>query len=92
MNLEILLSISCLVSNHKEACMSMGKAYYYHANLDEISKNIEKQYPAFVFTASLLSSIEKRKASVPIYGGTYFSVELPGNSESKLTFGFSRGF
>ena len=92
MNLELLLSLSCIFSNSQPACIAMGEGYYKYEKLDQIAENVERQYPNFVFSASLLSSIEKRKASVPIYNGSYFSCEFPEGAESKLTVGWNHGF
>lgn len=92
MNLELLLSLTCLISNNKEACISMANGYYKYEKLDEMAKNIEKKYPAFVFTTSLLSSIEQKKVSVPIYNGTYISCEIPAGRESKIFGGWNYGF
>ncbi len=101
MTLELLLASTCYFSTtihteYKEnACLKAGEAYYHYEHLDEQVKEIERHIPsAFIFTATLLSSIEKRKASVPLYGGTYFSVEFPRSNENTgiATIGFEHGF
>lgn len=99
MSLEVLLAISCWYSttiyteSKDNACMKMAEGYYHYEKLDEQVKEIERHIPApFIFTATLLSSIEKRKASVPIYNGSYFGVEAPDNTGAKLTIGFEHGF
>ncbi len=102
MSLELLLSLSCWFSTppyvysnnltNESACLKMGEGYYVYSKLDEQVKEIERNTPhSIIFTATLLSSIEKRKASLPIYGGSYFSVEFP-DRESKVTLGLQHGF
>lgn len=99
MSLEVLLTLSCYFSttvytqSKDNACMKAGEAYYVYKHLDTQVKEIERHIPvSFVFTATLLSSIEQKRASIPIYGGTYFGVEVPNNRDDKLTIGFEHGF
>ena len=95
MNLEFLLALSCAFSNNKDnACLSMGNAYYKYEKLDERVHEIEKHLPtSVVFTATLLSGLKERKATVPITHGIYFGIEFPTNpNEGKGIIGFQRGF
>lgn len=100
MNLEVLLALGCwfstspIYTNGKEnACMKMAEGYYHYEKLDERVKEIEKNIPAsLIFTATLLSSIEKRKASIPLYHGTYFEIEQPSDNNIKTTIGYEFGF
>lgn len=99
MTLELLLATSCWFSTSpvytngtENACMKMGESYYHYEKLDEQVKEIEKHIPTpLIFTATLLSSIEKRKASIPIYRGTYFGVEVP-NNDARVFGGYEHGF
>jgi len=99
MSLELLLSMTCWLSttvyteSKENACIKAGEAYYVYNHLDEQVKEIERHTPiAIIYTTTLLSSVQKRKASVPIYNGTYFGVEVPDNTTGKITIGFEHGF
>ena len=96
MNLELLLSITCLLGQNNDACFQAGTAYYYHQGLDQIanqvSEKINRKYPAVVFTATLLSNVEQRRLKVPGSHGTYVGWEFPEGRESKLTCGWELGF
>lgn len=83
MELEFLLAMGCLFGNGK-GCESIGEAYYHYAKLDDIAKNVEREYPRFIFASTLLSSVAARKAQVPVYGGINFGIE-PDSKYSNST-------
>lgn len=93
-NLELLLSLSCWFSNSTDACLHLGEAYYKYEKLDEQVKEIERHIPpSLIFTATLFSSIEKRKARIPISNGTYFGIEAGVTSgDVKTVIGVEHGF
>lgn len=91
MTLELLLSAACIFGNN-EGCQKLAEGYYHYEHLDEITKNIERKYPAFVFATSVVGSISNKKATIPVYGHIYLGADFAGQNQRGIIIGYNKSF